>query len=203
MQRVETEEPWLMEEVARMRAESRPAPGKMPDFTADQELYREIRRGARFQLKHDRRPMDTESLYDRWTRTTQSGTKLEISKQIRLRFEQAALSIRAKQTGKKKAQFKLSSTFRMKPLEYIQDALETEAAMREKMEIDQGEAVQKEVYVGWKPQVDRRRDELDTFENRFGHMKDVMEENHAAAEAEAEAVTNPEGDLLSDKPETP
>ena len=174
---MQEEEPWLLDEVSQLRSACRPPVGRMADFQGDQELYRELRRGSRFKMRHEMRPSDVESLAERHTRTTVRGTKVALHKEIRLRYENnAAMSIKARTTAKSKAEFKVAATFKLRPAEYIQDALEQESAMRESHEIGQAEQHQIETYVGWKPQAERARDELDSWDNRFAHMPSVMAE---------------------------
>eukprot|EP01063_Lacrimia_lanifica_P034187 TRINITY_DN6270_c0_g1_i1.p1 TRINITY_DN6270_c0_g1~~TRINITY_DN6270_c0_g1_i1.p1 ORF type:complete len:497 (+),score=189.13 TRINITY_DN6270_c0_g1_i1:104-1594(+) len=185
---VQHEAPELIPEVAALRAGSRPAPGTMPDFIGEQETYRELRRGARFQLRNEMPPPDVETLAQRYTRTTQRGAQLQLHKEIRDRFEKSTIARKGRTTGKAQAIQKLKSAFKMSPAEYIQDAMEFDSAMRESLE--QGELVvhKQETYVGWKPAPLRKRDEMDEWSNRFAHMEPLMGEAAGAAPADADAA---------------
>ncbi|KAJ9452826.1 hypothetical protein DIPPA_10729 [Diplonema papillatum] len=192
--RVKEEEPDLLDDVAALRLSSRDTPpGVMPDFTKEQERYRELRRAARFQLRHEMRPSDVESLAERHSRTTQRGTHLQLHAEVRRRFERGAMSRYAKTRGANKGVQKIRAAFKMKPLEYINDALEIESQLREQLELGQGKIHQQETYLGWKPSPLRKRDQLDEFDNRFGHMSGVMDEYKQLQNATADTAGQPPG----------
>eukprot|EP01064_Diplonema_japonicum_P036637 TRINITY_DN8311_c0_g1_i1.p1 TRINITY_DN8311_c0_g1~~TRINITY_DN8311_c0_g1_i1.p1 ORF type:complete len:484 (+),score=96.07 TRINITY_DN8311_c0_g1_i1:57-1508(+) len=203
-ERVEEEEPWLLGEVAALRVNSRPAPGRMPDFEGDQEMYRELRRAARFTKTHEVRPSGVETLHERYMRTTQRGTQQQLHKEIRLRYEKGSMLRKQRTQGKTTALSKLKDSFKMKPAEYIQDALEIEAALREQLEIGQGLIHREETHVGWKPAPERKRDEMDKWENRFAHMEGVRQQmqelghNVTYSDADAASYEDPQSDPHKD-----
>eukprot|EP01060_Flectonema_neradi_P034164 TRINITY_DN5914_c0_g1_i1.p1 TRINITY_DN5914_c0_g1~~TRINITY_DN5914_c0_g1_i1.p1 ORF type:complete len:486 (+),score=88.24 TRINITY_DN5914_c0_g1_i1:71-1528(+) len=192
MEKIGEDDAWMIEEVQMMRAAVTQHSGQMPDFVGDQERYRDLRRAARFQIRREMKPVNVESLQDRYRRTSHRGAHLMLNLEAREKFERSSLKRKQKTTGKMHAMQNLRKSFKMSAAEYLQDALEIQSSLLEQLQFGQSSQHQQETYIGWKPAPLRKRDELDQWSNRFGHMEGQMGKNNPAAASKPDGTIDSE-----------